>query len=211
MGSPSSDSGTIVPVGVQLGLGVKTAAVYRVSEQGNLTLTENNLDVAINGDGYFQIQLPNGQSSYTRAGSFQLDNAGNIVTVDGFQSIPNIAIPNNATDISINANGEVLVQIDGQIATQNLGQLQLARFPNEAGLIAIGDNLYQETPASGAAIVGNPGALGFGQIQQGFLETSNVNAVEEITNLISAQRAYELNSKVIETADQMLAATSNIR
>lgn len=211
VGSPSSDAGTIVPVGVQLGLGVKTAAVYRIAEQGNLALTENKLDLAINGNGYFQILLPNGGTAYTRAGSFQLDNAGNIVTADGFQLQPNITIPNNVSDISINSSGQVLVQIDGQVATQNLGQIQLARFANEAGLLAEGDNLYTETPASGAAITDNPGNVGFGTLQQGFLETSNVNAVEEISNLISAQRAYELNSKVLETADQMMAAASNIR
>ncbi len=211
VGSDSSDTGTIVPAGVQVGLGVKTAAVYRITEQGNLTLTENTLDLAINGEGYFQVELPSGETAYTRSGAFQLSATGEIVTVDGFKVLPGITIPNNAIDITINASGEVLVQIDGQVNPQNVGQLQLARFPNEAGLLAIGDNLYLETPASGTATTGTPESSGFGRVQQGFLETSNVNVVEEITNLITAQRAYEMNSKVIETSDQMMATMTNIR
>ncbi len=211
VGSSSSDAGTIVPAGVQVGLGVRTAAVYRITEQGNLTLTENPLDVAINGNGYFQITLPNGETSYTRAGSLQLNANGEIVTVDGFTVQPGLSVPQNAIDITINASGEVLASIDGQTAPSNIGQFTLANFPNEAGLIAIGDNLFLETPASGAPVTGVPGSTGFGSLQQGFLETSNVNVVEEITNLISAQRAYEMNSKVIETSDQMLQTASNIR
>ena len=210
-GSQSADDGSIVPAGVQIGLGVKTAAVYRITEQGNLTLTENSLDTAINGEGYFQITLPNGETAYTRSGAFQLSQDGTIVTVDGFTAEPNITVPANAIDITINSSGEVLVKVDGQVAPQNIGQFQLATFANEAGLLAIGDNLFVETPASGTATTGTPGSSGFGQIQQGFLETSNVNVVEEITNLISAQRAYEMNSKVIETSDQMMATVSNIR
>ncbi|RVU34649.1 flagellar basal-body rod protein FlgG [Hwanghaeella grinnelliae] len=211
VGSNSSDAGTIVPAGVQVGLGVRTAAVYRITEQGNLTLTENPLDVAINGNGYFQVDLPNGDTAYTRAGSMQLDADGQIVTVDGFSVDPGLTVPQNAIDISINASGEVLVSLDGQTAPQNIGQFQLATFPNEAGLIAVGDNLFLETPASGTPVSGTPGSTGFGTLQQGFLETSNVNVVEEITNLISAQRAYEMNSKVIETSDQMMQTVSNIR
>jgi flagellar basal-body rod protein FlgG len=210
-GSQSADDGSIVPAGVQIGLGVKTAAVYRITEQGNLTLTENSLDTAINGEGYFQITLPNGETAYTRSGAFQLSQDGTIVTVDGFTAQPNITVPANAIDITINSSGEVLVKVDGQVAPQNIGQFQLATFANEAGLLSIGDNLFVETPASGTAATGTPGSNGFGQIQQGFLETSNVNVVEEITNLISAQRAYEMNSKVIETSDQMMATVSNIR
>lgn len=210
-GSQSADDGSIVPAGVQIGLGVKTAAVYRITEQGNLTLTENSLDTAINGEGYFQITLPNGETAYTRSGAFQLSQDGTIVTVDGFTAQPNITVPANAIDITINSSGEVLVKVDGQVAPQNIGQFQLATFANEAGLLSIGDNLFVETPASGTAATGTPGSSGFGQIQQGFLETSNVNVVEEITNLISAQRAYEMNSKVIETSDQMMATVSNIR
>lgn len=211
VGSNSSDANTIVPAGVQIGLGVKTAAVYRISEQGNLSLTENPLDLAINGNGYFQITLPNGDTAYTRAGALQVDADGDIVTADGFTVEPGITIPQNAVDIAINASGEVLVSLDGQTAPQNVGQLNLANFVNEAGLLAIGENLMLETPASGTAITGTPGSPGFGTMQQGFLETSNVNVVDEITNLISAQRAYEMNSKVIETADQMMSTLGNIR
>lgn len=210
-GSQSADDGSLVPVGVQLGLGVKTAAVYRITTQGNLTLTENSLDTAINGRGYFQITLPNGDTAYTRAGAFQMSDAGTIVTVDGFAVQPNITIPANAIDVTINSSGEVLVKVDGQVAPQNVGQFQLATFANEAGLLAIGENLFLETPASGTATTGTPGADGFGKLQQGFLETSNVNVVEEVTNLITAQRAYEMNSKVIETSDQMMATVSNLR
>jgi flagellar basal-body rod protein FlgG len=210
-GSQSADDGSLVPVGVQLGLGVKTAAVYRITTQGNLTLTENSLDTAINGRGYFQITLPNGDTAYTRAGAFQMSDAGTIVTVDGFAVQPNITIPANAIDVTINSSGEVLVKVDGQVAPQNVGQFQLATFANEAGLLAIGENLFLETPASGTATTGTPGAEGFGKLQQGFLETSNVNVVEEVTNLITAQRAYEMNSKVIETSDQMMATVSNLR
>ena len=211
MGSASSDAGTVVPVGVQIGLGVRTAAVYRVTEQGNLNLTENPLDLAISGDGYYQINLPSGELAYTRAGSFQLDNLGRIVTVDGYTVQPGFTIPNNTISITVNPNGQILATLDGQLQPQNIGQLQLARFANEAGLISIGDNLYKETPASGGAQVATPGTNGFGSIRQGFLETSNVNAVEEMTNLISAQRAYEINSKIIKTADQMLQQSANIR
>lgn len=211
VGAASSDEGTIVPVGVQVGLGVKTAAVYRITEPGNLTLTENTLDLAINGKGYFQIELPDGDTAYTRAGSLQLSDEGTIVTADGYTVEPGLTIPDDTIDITVNESGEVLATIDGQTAQQNVGQFELATFPNEAGLIATGDNLYLETPASGAPTTGTPASTGFGSIQQGFLETSNVNVVDEITNLITAQRAYEMNSKVIETSDQMMQTTSNIR
>jgi len=211
VGSESSDAGTIVPAGVQIGLGVKTAAVYRITEQGNLTLTENTFDLVINGNGYFQIQLPNGDTAYSRSGSFQLSSDGELVTAYGFTVQPAITIPSDAIDVSVNANGLVLVQQDGQVAPSNVGQLNLAIFSNEAGLLAIGDNLFLETPAPGTPTTGAPGNTGIGTIQQGFLETSNVNVVEEITNLITAQRAYEMNSKVIETSDQMMAVLGNIR
>ena len=211
VGSTSSDSGTIVPSGVQLGLGVKLAAVYRIHEQGNLEATDNTFDMAIQGKGFFQITLPTGDTAYTRDGTFQLDGNGNIVTHDGFELQPSITIPNNAIDVSINQSGEVLVKIEGQVAFSNAGQIQVAVFPNEAGLQAEGSNLLTETPASGTATTGNPGATGFGSILQGFLETSNVNAVQEISNLISAQRAYEMNSKVIQTSDEMLGTLTALR
>lgn len=211
VGSTSSDAGTIVPSGVQLGLGVKLAAVYRIHEQGNLTATDNTFDLAVQGKGLFQIRLPTGESAYTRDGTFQLNAAGEIVTHDGYTVLPGITIPNNAIDVTINSSGEVLVKIQNQVALQNVGQMQIATFPNEPGLEAMGDNLYRETPASGAATLGNPAAIGFGSILQGFLETSNVNAVEEISNLISAQRAYEMNSKVIQTSDEMMGTLSQMR
>ncbi len=211
VGTTSSDAGTIVPSGVQLGLGVKLAAVYRIHEQGNLEATDNTFDLAIQGKGFFQITLPTGETAYTRDGTFQLDNNGNVVTHDGFQISPAITIPNNAIDVTINQSGEVLVKIEGQVAFSNVGRIQTATFPNEAGLQAKGDNLLLETPASGAPITGNPAAIGFGSILQGFLETSNVNAVEEISNLISAQRAYEMNSKVIQTSDEMMGTLTALR
>lgn len=211
VGSTSSDTGTVVPSGVQVGLGVKTASVYMITEQGNLISTDNTLDLAISGPGFFSIQLPNGSTAYSRAGSFQLSPTGEIVTADGYTVDPGITIPANATDISVNGSGEVLVSIDGQIAQSNVGQLQLATFPNAAGLEATGDNLFLETASSGTATTGNPSSAGFGNLIQGFLETSNVNTVAEITNLITAQRAYEMNSKVIQTSDEMLNSLNRLR
>lgn len=211
VGSNSSDAGTVVPSGVQVGAGVKTAAVYRINEQGNISVTGNALDLAINGQGYFQVELPDGQTAYTRAGSFQLNAEGTIVTADGYNLQPGITVPQNAVDITVNPNGEVLVKLDGQIEPQNVGQIQLAVFPNPAGLEAVGDNLLLETPASGQVIAGNPGAPGIGRVIQQALETSNVNIVSEITNLITAQRAYEMNSRVISTTDQMLQSVTQLR
>jgi flagellar basal-body rod protein FlgG len=211
VGSSSSDTGTIVPSGVQIGVGVKTAAVYRISQQGNLTSTDNTYDVAIQGRGYFQITLPSGDTAYTRAGSFQLSPTGQIVTTDGYTVQPGITIPPDAVSVTINASGEVLVKVDGQVATQNVGQLELATFPNDAGLEAKGDNLFLETPASGTATTAVAGSPGVGTILQGFLETSNVNVVQEITNLITAQRAYEMNSKVIEASDEMMRTLTSMR
>jgi len=211
IGSTSSDAGTVVPTGVQVGAGVRVAAVARVLEQGNLNITDNKLDVAINGSGYFQVTLPSGDTAYTRAGNFKLSPEGTIVTADGYPIQPNITIPTNAVDISINSSGEVLIKLDGQTATQNVGQLQLATFANAAGLEATGDNLFMESGASGQAVTGNPGAPGFGRVTQGALETSNVNVVQEITTLITAQRAYEMNSKVIKTTDEMMQQASQMK
>jgi flagellar basal-body rod protein FlgG len=210
-GATSSDTGTIVPVGVQIGIGVKTAAVYRITTQGNLTQTSNPLDVAIQGRGFFQILQPDGTTAYTRAGSFQLSPTGEIVTADGFVVQPGVTLPQNTVGVTINPSGQVLAQVAGQTTPQTVGQLQLANFANEAGLEALGSNLLQETPASGSAVTGNPGAIGFGTINQGLLETSNVDVVTEITNLITAQRAYEMNSKVIQTADQMQSTLNQIQ
>ena len=211
IGAYSSDAGTIVPSGVQIGVGVKTAAVYRITEQGNMVPTNNTYDLAINGHGYFRVQLPTGETAYTRAGAFQLGPTGQIVSPEGYTIQPGITIPQGATDVSINPQGEVQVKIAGQVAPQTVGQIDIATFFNEAGLEATGSNLYLETPSSGAPNVNTPGSAGFGTLSQGFVETSNVNPVSEITSLISAQRAYEMNSKVISTADEMLSVMSNLR
>ena len=211
VGSTSSDAGNIVPSGVQLGLGVKLAAVYRIHEQGNLTATDNTFDMAVQGQGFFPILLPTGEVAYTRDGTFQLDGTGQVVTHDGFIVQPGVTVPTNAVDVTINASGEVLVKLENQVTLTNAGQIQLAVFPNPAGMEAIGDNLLVETPASGTPVLGTPASVGFGSILQGFLETSNVNAVEEVSNLISAQRAYEMNSKVIQTSDEMMGTLTGLR
>ncbi len=211
VGSESSDAGTIVPTGVQLGLGVKPAAVYRISGQGNIQTTENPLDLAINGRGLLQVEMPDGDTAYTRSGSLQLSPDGDIVTADGFIVQPGITVPEDAKAITVNANGEVYVDLEGQVAPVLVGQLELANFANEAGLDAIGNNLLMETAASGQPSVATPGSAGFGLILQGALETSNVNVVSEITNLITAQRAYEMNSKVIESSDEMMRSVTQLR
>lgn len=211
VGSASSDTGTILPSGLQVGLGVRPAATYRVNSQGTLTTTSNPLDLAINGQGYFQVQLPDGTTAYSRAGSLQLNATGQIVTPDGFNVLPSITVPSTATAINVNASGQVTATIAGQTAQQTLGQLQLANFINPAGLDAIGNNLLRETSASGTPTTGNPQTTNFGAIIQGSLETSNVDVVSEVTNLIQAQRAYEMNSKVINTADQMLNTTNQMK
>jgi flagellar basal-body rod protein FlgG len=211
VGTTSSDAGNVVPSGVQLGLGVKLAAVYRIHEQGNLVATDNTFDLAIQGRGFFRVRLPTGEFAYTRDGTFQLNNNGKIVTHDGLILQPEITIPSNAIDVTVNASGQVLVKIEGQVALSNVGQIQISTFQNEPGLQSEGDNLYTETPASGSPVLGNPAQTGFGSILQGFLETSNVNAVEEISNLISAQRAYEMNSKVIQTSDEMMGTLTTLR
>ena len=211
VGSASSDAGTIVPAGVQVGLGVQPAAVYRITEQGSLNITDNPFDLAINGRGYYMTELPTGETAYTRAGAFQISADGDLVTPDGFPVQPGITIPIDATSVSINANGLVSVTIAGQVASQQVGQIELANFPNEAGLIAIGDNLLLESTASGAASTGTPGSVGFGSIEQGALEASNVNVVTEITDMITAQRAYEMNSRVIQASDEMMQSISQLR
>jgi len=211
VGSTSSDAGNIVPSGVQLGLGTKLAAVYRIHEQGNLTATDNTFDLAVQGNGFFQITLPDGTTAYTRDGSFQLSPAGQIVTHDGNPQDPAITVDPAAVDVTINSTGEVLVKLGGQITPTNAGQINLATFPNAAGLEAVGDNLYLETPASGTPTAATAGSTGFGTILQGFLETSNVNAVSEVSELISAQRAYEMNSKVIQASDEMMGTLNQIK
>lgn len=211
VGSTSSDVGTVVPSGIQLGAGVETQAIYRVMEQGSLERTGNNLDLAINGKGFFQIEMPDGQTAYTRNGSFQLNQDGEIVTADGYTVQPGLVVPPEATDITINESGEVLANIDGQVEPVNVGQLELANFANEAGLEAIGKSLFLETQASGAPDVAVPNAPGFGGIQQGFVESSNVDMAQELTDMISAQRAYEMNSRVIQASDQMMQTATRLR
>jgi len=210
VGSNSSDQNTIVPSGAEIGLGVKTAGIFPIENQGTLEQTGNSLDLAIQGNGYFQITLPSGETAYTRDGSFSLAPDGTIVTADGYVVQPGIQVPSNATSITINSSGQVQITLDGQTAPQTLGQLQLSVFPNDAGLAAQGDNLFLQTAASGDPVSDTPGQPGFGTTMQGFLESSNVNVVTEITNLITAQRAYEMNSQVITAADEMLTTLTNL-
>ena len=211
-GSASSAGGNIVPAGLQLGTGVKTAAIYRITDGGTLTNTNNPLDLAIKGRGYFQVELPEGKgTAYTRDGAFQRNGDGVIVTHDGYVVQPEITIPEDAVEVYVNASGEVWVKQDGQTEEVNVGQLEIATFVNEAGLEAMGQNLFLETQASGAPVVDNPDTEGFGSIQSGYLETSNVNPVSEITELVSAQRAYEMNSKIITTSDQMLSTINQMK
>jgi flagellar basal-body rod protein FlgG len=210
-GSTSSAAGNILPSGIQLGLGVKPGSVYRINEQGAFQMTGNKYDLAIAGRGWFQIAQPDGTIGYTRDGSFQLNADGNIVTAQGYLLDPGITVPDNATDITISDSGIVQAKIAGQVAVQQLGTIQLATFQNDAGLEAIGNNTFLETEASGAATTGNPTDVGFGKLQQGARETSNVNVVDEITSLITAQRSYEMNSKVIQTSDDMLGTLTQLR
>jgi flagellar basal-body rod protein FlgG len=211
VGSQSSGGSTRLATGVQVGLGVRAAGVYRIHEQGNLNQTNNRYDVAVDGRGFFQVLLPNGSNAYTRAGSFQVSAEGSLVTPDGYALQPQISIPSNAVDVTIGNTGQVQVKIIGQVDFQTVGQLQLASFVNEAGLESVGDNLLTESPASGQATLGVPGDPGLGMLRQGFLETSNVNPVTEITALITAQRAYEMNSKVISAVDQMMSTANQLR
>lgn len=190
---------------------MRTGSVYRQHEQGSLQITDNDLDLAITGEGFFQIEMPDGTTAYTRDGTFQVNENGEIVTVQGYRVMPGITIPQDATQIDINLSGEVFATIQGQIDQSNVGQLELSSFINPAGLAAIGDNLLIETTASGTPVNGNPSEDQFGGIRQGALEQSNVNIVEEITRLIAAQRAYEMNSNVISTSDEMLQTVSNLR
>lgn len=199
------------PSGIQIGAGVRTAGVYRVAEQGAMTTTDNRYDLAIEGTGYFQVTLPSGETAYTRAGSFQVSDQGELVTADGYKLEPGITVPAEAVDVSIGRTGIVQVKLDGQAEMQDVGQLQLATFVNEAGLEARGGNLLLASSASGQPNVASPGDPGFGSLRQGYLEASNVNPVAEITALITAQRAYEMNSRVVKTVDEMLATSSQLR
>lgn len=210
-GAATSEDGTMTPAGIQIGAGVRTGGVYRITEQGPMTNTGNRYDLAIDGLGYFQIMMPSGDMAYTRAGSFQLSDQGELVTNDGYRVQPDIAIPQDAIDVVVSKTGQVQVKISGQAELQTVGQLELATFVNEAGLEAIGSNLFLETSASGQPTVSTPGQPSFGLLTQGFLEASNVNPVSEITALITAQRAYEMNSRVVKAADEMLATSAQLR
>lgn len=210
-GSTSSTTGTIVPTGLSFGLGVRPAATYRVQEQGTLTQTDNDLDLAINGRGYFQIEMPNGDTAYTRAGSFQTNANGEIVTSEGYRLLPGFTVPSNALYVEVNTVGQVSVKLPQQTAMQQIGQLEIANFVNPAGLEATGDTMFLETEASGQAITANPGTDNLGVVRQGMLEQSNVDSVKEITLLISAQRAYEMNSNVIKTSDEMMDTVNQLR
>ena len=211
VGATSSDAGTIVPTGIQIGVGVKVQGVYSIHTQGNMLVTENPFDLAIEGKGYFRVALPDGHDAYTRAGAFQRSPTGQLVTPDGYTVQPGITIPTEAVDVIVNPTGEILAKLSGQTEITTVGQLELAVFANEAGLESIGDNLMLETPASGTANVSTPGQTGFGTLRQGYLETSNVNPVSEITTLITAQRAYEMNSKVITASDEMMRTVTTLR
>ncbi|MEY8879145.1 MAG: flagellar basal-body rod protein FlgG [Leptothrix sp. (in: b-proteobacteria)] len=202
-GAASSDQ-TQLPTGLQVGLGVKTVATSRQFSQGNLQQSGNSLDVAIKGNGFFQIQMPDGTTGYTRDGSFQVSATGQLVTNNGYAVQPGITIPADAQSVTVGEDGTVSAALPGQAAPQVLGQLQLAGFINPAGLDPRGQNLYAETAASGTPNAGAAGSGGLGTLSQGFVETSNVNVVEELVTMIQTQRAYELNSKAISTSDQML-------
>ena len=195
---------TQVPSGLQMGTGVRPVATARIFTTGNLQNTGNPLDLAVNGNGFFQVTLPDGSVSYTRDGSFQLDNQGQVVTSNGYPLQPTITIPPNALNITIGSDGTVSVLAAGATAPTQVGQIQLANFINPAGLQARGENLFLETAASGTAQTNVPGTNGLGALNQGFVETSNVNVTEELVNLITAQRAFEINSRSIQSSDQML-------
>ena len=210
IGTQTSAQGNILPVGIDLGGGVKTVGTPRLMTQGTLAQTGSSLDIAIRGDGFFKIQMPDGTFGYTRDGSFQLDAQGRIVNAQGNVVSPGLSVPQNATGLSINPQGQVSVTPQGTTTPTVIGQITLTRFINQAGLVAVGDNLFTESPASGPPQDGLPSTDGAGDLQQGNLEQANVEAVSEISNLIGAQRAYEMNSKVITAADQMLSSTSNM-
>jgi flagellar basal-body rod protein FlgG len=210
VGTQTSTQGNMLPVGIELGGGVKTVGTPRIMTQGTLLPTGNTLDVAIRGEGFFKIQMPDGTFTYTRDGSFLMDAQGRIVTPQGNVVQPAITIPQNATAITINGQGQVSATVTGSTTPSVLGQLTLTRFINKAGLQSVGDNLFVETPASGTPQDSTPSTDGLGDLQQGNLEQANVEAVTEISDLIAAQRAYEMNAKVISATDQMLQATASM-
>lgn len=210
-GASTSDTGTQLPLGVEVGSGVRIAGTSRIMEQGTVEQTGKDLDVAIQGDGFLIVNMPDGRTAYTRDGSLERNASGMLVTADGYQVQPGITVPSNATKVSISADGTVEAFLDNSTTPTQLGQFQLASFTNKGGLQSIGNNLFLETPASGTAQIGFPNSTNYGSMLQGYLESSNVNAVTEISNLIAAQRAYEMNSRVISGVDQMLQSTTQMR
>ncbi len=206
-----NEGGGMVPTGVQIGLGAMLSSVQKVFQQGDYQKTDNELDIAIEGNGFIQVNLPSGEKAYTRAGALKTDADGKIVTTDGYTIEPNLTIPAKTTSVSVESDGTVTVQIQGQSAPQQLGSLELANFINPSGLRAIGKNLFMETDASGSPTTGKPGQNGMGTVIQGFLEMSNVNVMQEMINMIIGQRAYEINTKAIQAADEMLQMTNNLR
>lgn len=208
-GSPTSAE-TESPTGIQVGLGVRPASVTKIFSQGELIGTENELDVAIDGQGFFQVELPDGDTAYTRAGAFKLDSTGTIVNSNGYTVLPALTIPEGANRINISDTGVVSAVLAGETDATEVGTMELALFINAAGLSSVGDNLFVETTASGPPAIGEPGDDGYGVLIQTFLEGSNVNIVQELTNLITAQRAYEINSKSIQTSDEMMQTTNQL-
>jgi flagellar basal-body rod protein FlgG len=207
----STSATTKSPTGINVGLGVRPTAITKIFTQGNLKQTNNNLDVAIQGDGFFQVQLPDGRIGYTRDGAFKLDADGNLVTSDGYKVIPEITLPPTTVQISIGTDGTISILEAGDTQMQEIGQIELAKFINPAGLHSLGSNLYINTSASGDPIVGTPGTEGLGEVRQGFVEMSNVQLVEEMTDLITGQRAYDAASKAIMTSDEMLQTVNNLK
>lgn len=210
-GAINAVDGTVLPTGVQLGLGVKPTAVSVHLSQGALSATGNDLDLAIDGKGYLEVSLPSGQSAFTRAGNLQRSAEGLIVTSEGHPISPEITIPSDARSISINPAGEIYAYFDDRADGELLGQFSLSGFTNAKGLEALGNNLFAETEASGSPIISTPGEDGLGTLRQGYLESSSVDAVREVTELIEAQRGYEMNAKVISAVDQMMGATTQVR
>jgi flagellar basal-body rod protein FlgG len=209
-GTTTSDTGTVAPVGVEIGSGVKVAGTPRIMSQGTVLPTQKDHDIAIRGEGFFRIEMPDGTIAYTRDGSFEIDNNGILCTVDGYPIEGSITVPADATNFTVNNEGLVQVMLPGQQQPQDIGQIELSRFVNKSGLQSIGENLFVETEASGTPNTDNPGSEGFGTLLQFHLEQANVNAVTEISDLIAAQRAYEMNAKVITAAEEMLQATTNM-
>lgn len=210
-GSSTSAQGTLLPAGIEIGSGVRTVATPRVMSQGGVNVTERELDVAIRGEGFFMVQMPDGRTAYTRDGSFERSPEGTLVTSTGYQIQPGITIPGDATSVAISPDGVVSAILNNDASPTQLGQLQVARFVNKSGLESLGDNLFTETASSGPAQVGVPNTDGNGNLLQNYLELSNVNSVTEIADLIAAQRAYEMNARIISGADEMMQATTQLR